>query len=97
METNKLGMMELLDKDEAEFCDEDIVACFDEGVLEFLDNNNKDDFDGDFIQANPLEYLLDKTLVGQCLVHHGLCRKLAGVRPIPTSAITIIIKPDDLP
>ena len=71
METNKLGMMELLDKDEAECCDEDIVACFDEGVLEFLDNNNKDDFDGDFIHANPLEYLLDKTLGGKCLVHHG--------------------------
>ena len=38
-------------------CDEDVVACFDEVVLACLDNN-RDDFDGCFIHAQPLEYLL---------------------------------------
>ena len=35
--------------------DEDVVACFDEGVLELLDKNDRGDFDVDFIHAHPLE------------------------------------------
>ena len=45
MYTNKLGVLEYLDKDEVACCVEDVVACFDEGVLTYVDNNNKDDFD----------------------------------------------------
>ena len=41
------------------YVDEGVVACFDESVLEFLDNNIKDDIDGDFLRAHPLEYLLE--------------------------------------
>ena len=55
MDTNKLGVVELLDKYEVECCDDDVVACFDEGVLACLDNNNKDDFHGYFLHTNPLE------------------------------------------
>ena len=55
MDTNKLGVVECLDKDEVECCDEGVVVCFDEGVLTCLDNNNKDGFDGDFLHAHPLE------------------------------------------
>ena len=47
--------MEYLDKYEVESCDEDVVAWFDEGVLEWSDKKNKDAFDGYFIQAHPLE------------------------------------------
>ena len=54
--TNKLGAVECLDKYE--------VACCDEGVLECLDNNNKDNFDGYFIQAHPFKQLLQETLGG---------------------------------
>ena len=46
--------MELLGKDEVACCDEDVVALLDEGVVKLLDNNNKDDFDVDFILAHPL-------------------------------------------
>ena len=48
-------MVEFLDKDEVKCCEEDVVACLDEGVLECLDSNNRDDFDVDFLHANPLE------------------------------------------
>ena len=43
MDTNKLGVVELLDKFEVECCVEDVVECFDEVVLECLYDNNKDD------------------------------------------------------
>ena len=46
--------MELLGKDEVACCDEDVVALLDEGVVKLLDNNNKDDFDVDFILAHSL-------------------------------------------
>ena len=39
--------------------DEDVVELFDEGVLAYLDNNDKDYFDVDFLHSHPLEYLLD--------------------------------------
>ena len=65
MDTNKLSVVECLDKDEAEWCDEDVVVCFDQGVLTCLDNNNKDDFDRGFLHAHPLEQLLEETLGGK--------------------------------
>ena len=43
MDTNKLGMVECLDKDEVAYGDEGGVAYLDEVVLAYLDNNNKDD------------------------------------------------------
>ena len=55
MDTNKLGVVELLEKDEVACCDKDVVACFDDGVLAFLDKNNKDYFDVYFLHAYPLE------------------------------------------
>ena len=55
METNKLGVVELFYKYEVACCDGDVVAFLDEGVLECLDKNNKDNFDVDFLHANPLE------------------------------------------
>ena len=57
-------------------CNKDVVAYFYEGVLACFDNNNKDDFDVCFIQAHPLEYLLEKHLGGRCLVHHGYMWKI---------------------
>ena len=48
------GVVACLDKGEVECCDEDVVELLDEGVAELLDNNNKDDFDVDFILAHPL-------------------------------------------
>ena len=45
------------------YFDEDVVAYFDEYLLPCLDNNNnKDNFDGYFLCAHPLEYLLEETL-----------------------------------
>ena len=76
MDTHKLGVVEFLDKYEVKFCDEYVVACLDEGVLVCLDNNNEDDFDVDFILAYLLEQLLEKTLGGKCLVHHGYMQKI---------------------
>ena len=55
MDTNKPGLVEYLDKYEVACVDEDVVACLDEGVLACLDNNNKDDFDVDFLHAHILE------------------------------------------
>ena len=57
-------------------CDADVVACFDEGVLACLDNTDKDDFNGCFIQTHPLEYLLEETLGGKSLVHYGYMWKI---------------------
>ena len=52
------------------------MSCFDEGLLAFLDNNNKDSFDEDFLHLHPLEYLPRKTLGGKLLVHHGYMQKI---------------------
>ena len=60
MNTNKLSLVQFLDKYEMVCCDEDVVACLDEGVLPCLDNNNKDDFDVYFIHEHPLEQLLEE-------------------------------------
>ena len=76
MDTNKLFVVEWLDKYEVACCDEDVVEYLDEGVLEFLDNNNKDYFDAYFIYAYPLEYLLEETLGGKCLFHHDYMHKI---------------------
>ena len=46
------------------------------GLLACLDNDNKDDFDGDFLHAHPLEGILEETLGGNCLVHHGYMQKV---------------------
>ena len=73
-------------------CDEDVVSCFDEGVLECLYNNNKDDFDGYFSMSNPCKILLRKPWVGNYQPTMFICSKLAGVRPKPTSVINITIK-----
>ena len=96
MDTNKLVVVECLDKYEVVRCDEDVVKCFDESVLACLDNNNKDDFDGDFLHASPLEKIIEEILGEKCLVHHGYMKKKASVRPMPTYVITINIKPDYL-
>ena len=64
-------MAECLDKYEVACCDEYVVTCLDEGVLECLDNNNKDDFDVDFLHAPPLEYILEENLGEKFLSHHG--------------------------
>ena len=55
MDTKKLGVVECLDTDEVTCCYEYVVVCFDEGVMSCLDKNNKDDFDGNFLHAHPLE------------------------------------------
>ena len=55
MDTGKLSVVECLEKDEVVFCNNYVVACLDEGVVACLDNNNKDDFDADFLLAQPLE------------------------------------------
>ena len=51
--------------------DKNVMACLDEGVLAYLDNNDKNNFDVNFIHAYPLEYLLEETLGEKCLFHHG--------------------------
>ena len=64
--------------------DKYVVACFDEGVAEFLyegvaeflDKNNKDDFDDNSLLAHPLVYLLEGALGGQYIVHHGFIKKI---------------------
>ena len=55
MDTKKLVVVECLDKYEVACADEDVGAYLDEGVLACLDNNNRDDFDVDFLYAHPLE------------------------------------------
>ena len=42
MDTNKIGVVRLLDNDELKYCDDYVVALLDEVVLSFLDNNDKD-------------------------------------------------------
>ena len=72
MDTNKLVVVELLDKSEVVFFDEDFVSCLDQGVVKCLNKNNKDYFDVDFILPHPLKQIIEETLGGQCMVHHGL-------------------------
>ena len=52
------------------------MELFDEGVLAYLDNNDKDYFDVDFLHSHPLEYLLEENLGGKCLFHHGYMQKI---------------------
>ena len=47
-----------------------------ESVLACLDINNKDGFGVDFLLAHPLEYILDETLGGGVLAHHGYMQKI---------------------
>ena len=54
MGTHKIGVVELLDKDEVECGYEDVVACLDEGLLAYLDKINKDCFGIYFLRAHPL-------------------------------------------
>ena len=42
------------------------MTFLDEGVVAFLDKNNKDYFHVDFILAYPLEYIFDETMVREC-------------------------------
>ena len=76
MDTKKLGVLEFLDKYEVEFGDEYVFTCLDEYVLTCLNNNDKDDFDVYFIHEHPLAYLLEKTLGGQYLFHHGYMQNI---------------------
>ena len=55
METKQFGAVEFLDKYKMACYDEYVVACLYEGVLEWLDKNNKDDFDVDFIHEQNFE------------------------------------------
>ena len=51
------------------------MACLDEGVLELLYNNSKNDFDVDYLLAHTLEYILEGALGGKCIFHHGYMNK----------------------
>ena len=55
MDTSKLGVVKWLDNDEVEFCDEDFMAFLYEGMMKFLNKNNKDDFNVDFLLEHPME------------------------------------------
>ena len=55
MYTNKSGVVTYLNEDEVAFFNEYVVTCLDEGVMAFLDNNDKDYFDVVFILAHLLE------------------------------------------
>ena len=75
MYTKTIGVVELLDTDEVVFGYEDMVSYQDVGVLSWLDNNDKDDFNVDFFNAQPLQYLIQETLGGKFLVHNGYMQK----------------------
>ena len=75
MDTNKLGVVDWLDKYEVACGDEYVLAWLYESVLAYLDNNDKDDFDVDFLHAHSLGYILEETLGGKCLVHNGYMQK----------------------
>ena len=72
MDTNKLSTVEFLFKDEVACCYENIVACWDEGLVKCMCKINKDYFDVDFLLAHPLEYLLEETLC----VHQSYMNKI---------------------
>ena len=52
METNKLGVVEFLDKYKVACCNEDVVSCLGGGVVAWLDMNNKDGFNVYFLLAH---------------------------------------------
>ena len=54
-----------------------VVTCLDKDVVACLDNNNnKDDFNVNFLLARPLVYLLEGILGGQCILHRGYINKI---------------------
>ena len=55
MYTINLSGVACLDKYEVECCYEGVVVLWDEGVMKFLDNNNKYYFDVGFLLPHPLE------------------------------------------
>ena len=59
MDTKKVDVVQLLDKDEVACFGEDVVALLYEGVLVFLDKNNKDSFYVGFLLSHPLGQLLE--------------------------------------
>ena len=83
MDTQKLGVVGFLDKYEVACGNEDVVAWLDEGVLVWLDDNNKDGFDIYFLHSHPLGYLLEETLVGKCLFRHGYMQKIGWCETYP--------------
>ena len=90
-------VVEFLETYEVACCDEDVMSFFDEGVLACLDKNNKDCFLDLFSMNTSGNSFLSKPWVGNVLSAMVIYRKLAGVRPITTSVITITIKLDELP
>ena len=62
MDLEKLGMVACLYNYEVACCDEDVVVLLYEGLMVWLENNNKDYFDVDFLLVHPLEYILEETL-----------------------------------
>ena len=62
------------------------LSCCDEGVVASLDNNNKyyfgvdiihslDDYFTYFLLSPPFEWILEVTLGGKCIVHHGYMKE----------------------
>ena len=76
MDTNRLGVVECLDKYEVEYGDKDAVECLYEGVLACLDKNDKNGFEVDFIHLHPLEEIREETLGDQFLFQHGYMQKI---------------------
>ena len=64
LDTQKLGVVECLDKYEVTCCDEDVVVFLDEGVVKCLDNKNKDNFNISFFLEHLLGYIIEETLGG---------------------------------
>ena len=63
MDTNKLGVVEFLYKDEVACYYEYIMTCFYEGVVKFFDMNNKDAFMFIFYFPTPFNIFLSKPWV----------------------------------
>ena len=76
MDTNKLGVMECLNKYDVSCCDEYVVELLDDGVFSCLDKNIKDYFDVYFLLTPPLEYIIEETLGRKCLFRHGDMQKI---------------------
>ena len=70
-----MSVVELLDMDQVACCDEYVVTFLDENVVTLLDRKNKDYFDVGFLLPHLLEYILEETFGGQCIVHHGYMKK----------------------
>ena len=68
--------VECLYKDEVAWYDDYEVEWLYEGILAHLDNNNKDGFGVDLLLSHPLEYILEETLGGRFIVHHGYTNKI---------------------